>query len=96
MTEYVLLMRHGRHEVADQSHPEQRKLSSEGEKETRVVAERLKSWLKELNTHEDFRISIGRFWIAETGEANATATVVKEVLGDLLECPPEPKKRPET
>lgn len=89
MTNYVLLMRHGRHEAADRSHPEQMKLSRVGEKETRAVAERLESWLQELKKDADFAISIGALWIADTAEVNATVTVVKEVLGDLLKCPTE-------
>ncbi len=91
MTKYVLLMRHGRHEAAEQSYPwpRQRKLSREGEQDTRAVAERLASVLQELKTEDDLVISIGEFWIASSDEVVATATVVKEVLKDQLQCPPK-------
>lgn len=61
MTKYVLLMRHGRHEVVDRSQPEQMKLSRDGEQETRAAAERLESWLQELKKDADFAISIGAY-----------------------------------
>jgi phosphohistidine phosphatase SixA len=89
MSRYVLLMRHGKHEAAGPSATTSRKLSGDGEKETREVAERLASVLQELKDDNDLSISIGDLYRAGTDEVLSTANLVVHVLGNHLQCAPE-------
>src|SRR5262245_30207237 len=86
MNRYVLLMRHGKHEAAGPSATTSRKLSGDGEKETREVTERLASVLQELKDDNDLSISIGAFYRAGTDEVVSTANLVVHVLGNQLQC----------
>lgn len=87
---YLLLMRHGSHGAPTQnSDKPARGLSSEGEAQTREVAERLASVLAEFNDDVDLSISIGAFYYATTPEAVATSNLVAHVLGPHLTHPPE-------
>jgi phosphohistidine phosphatase SixA len=98
MTKYLLLMRHGKHEAAPAKgrsfgprQPAGRRLSTEGEKETRQVIEKLVEVLKELKGDTEpsieggteLSIDLKEIWRATTDEATKTADVVRQVLGDL-------------
>ena len=88
MTKYVLLMRHAKHEAAGSGASAQRKLSEEGEKETREAAETLASVIEELKDDDKLAISIGAIWRAQSAEVVATSEVMKDALGKLVDWTP--------
>lgn len=88
MIKYIMFMRHGEHEANDASPSPQRRLTKNGEKETREVAELLASVLRELADDVDLSISIGAIWRAHTDEVVETSNIVIKELGDLVSLQP--------
>jgi phosphohistidine phosphatase SixA len=80
MTSYLLLMRHAKHEAGPNDRAGGRKLSTDGENETKDVIEKLADMLREFRSDMDLSFNIKEIWRADTSEVIQTTDVVHAIL----------------
>jgi len=84
MTNYLMLMRHAKHEVDPNDRAGGRKLSTDGENETKDVIEKLADMRREFKNDMDLSFNIKEIWRADTPEVIKTTEVVHTILKEPL------------